>query len=97
MASTEDTVTFQIDATDGTADDIDVPTTIIDRLSDGDEPAAAVAADVTLMAFAGRAHALVHHSEGGADPELEAAEEAILDDFEARFGVTYAEATGHSH
>jgi hypothetical protein len=97
MANAQDTVTLQIDATDGTSDEIDVPATIIERPSEDEEPAAAVGADVALMAFAGRAPALVHHSEGAVDPDLEAAEEAILDDSEARFGVTYAEATVHSH
>lgn len=97
MASDDDAVTFEIDASDGTSDSVDVPTTLIDRLSEGDEPAATVVADVTLMAFAGRAHALVHHGHGETDAELEAAEQTILDDFEARFGVSYAEATGHSH
>jgi hypothetical protein len=49
------------------------------------------------MSFADRAHALAHHAEGEADEELEAIEEAMLDRFEERFGMTYAEATGHSH
>ena len=93
----DDAVTLRIEASDGTDDSFDVPATILERLTEGDEPAAAVAADVALMAFAGRAHALVHHGHGEADAELEAAERTILDDFEARFGVTYAEATGHSH
>ena len=93
----DDAVTIQLDASDGTTDSFDVPTTLLDRLSEGEEPAAGIAADVALMGFAGRAHALVHHGEGGADPELEAAERSVLDAFEARFGMTYAEATGHSH
>ncbi|MDZ7702691.1 MAG: hypothetical protein U5J98_11885 [Halobacteriales archaeon] len=97
MASADDAVTIQIDASDGTTDSFDVPATILERLSEGDEPAAGIAADVALMAFAGRAHALVHHGHGEADEALEAAEQTLLDDFEARFGVTYAEATGHSH
>lgn len=96
MAS-DDPVTIEIEASDGTADSVDVPSALIDRLSEGDEPAATVAADVALMAFAGRAHALVHHGHGDTDDALEAAEQTILDDFESRFGVSYAEATGHSH
>ena len=90
-------MTIQFDASDGTTDVIDVPSTLLERLSEGDEPAAGITADVALMGFAGRAHALVHHGEGGADPELSAAEEAVLEAFESRFGMTYAEATGHSH
>lgn len=97
MASDADAVTFTIDGSDGTTDGFDVPAALLDRLSEGDEPAATIAADVAVMAFAGRAHALVHHAEGDVDSGLEAAEQTILDDFEARFGVSYAEATGHSH
>lgn len=97
MATDDDAVTYTLDASDGTTDSFDVPTAILDRLSEGDEPAATIAADVAVMAFAGRAHALVHHGQGEADAQLEAAEQTMLDDFEDRFGVTYAEATGHSH
>jgi hypothetical protein len=97
MSETADSLTLTIEATDGTTDSFAVPTTLVDRLSDGDEPAARVAADVAVMAFAGRAHALVHHGHGEADDALVAAETAMLEDFEARFGVSYAEATGHSH
>lgn len=97
MATHDDAVTLRIDASDGTTDAFDVPTIVLDQLSEGDEPAAEVAADVAMMAFTGRAHALVHHAEGEIDAELEAAEQSMLDDFEARFGVSYAEATGHSH
>ena len=97
MATDGDAVTITIEADDGTNDSFEVPGTILQRLSEGEEPAARVAADVALMAFAGRAHALVHHGHGEADEALEAAEQALLDDFEARFGVSYAEATGHAH
>lgn len=97
MAGTDEAVTFQIDASDESTDTFEVPAVLLDRLTTGDEPAAEVAADVSLMAFAGRAHALVHHAEGEVDAALEAAEEAVLDAFEERFGVTYAEATGHAH
>jgi hypothetical protein len=97
MVNAQETMTFQVEAMDGSTDDMAVPATLIDRLSEGDEPAATVTADVPLMAFAGRAHAFVHHEDGHADADLEAAEEAISDDFGARFGVIYAEPTGHAH
>lgn len=88
---------FEIAAEDGSTDAFRVPDTIIDRLADDGEATATVAADVAVMAFAGRAHALVHHGHGEADAELEDAESAMLESFEARFGVSYAEATGHTH
>lgn len=97
MAAAVDPVTITIEADDGTSDSFEVPASILDRLAEGDEPAARVAVDVALMAFAGRAHALVHHGHGEAGPGLEAAEQSLLEAFEARFGVSYAEATGHGH
>lgn len=92
-----DDLTYDIAADDGTTDAFSVPSALIDGLSEVDEPAATVAADVAVMAFAGRAHALVHHAQGEPDAALEAAEAAMLETFEERFGVSYAEATGHSH
>ena len=92
-----DDLTFDIEADDGTTDSFSVPAALVDRLSEGDAPAAAVAGDVAVMAFAGRAHALVHHGHGEADEELAAAEASMLDLFEDRFGLSYAEATGHAH
>lgn len=97
MATADEAVSLTVQAADGSTDSFDVPATLLDRLSDDDESPARVAADVAVMGFAGRAHALVHHAQGEADSELEAAEQAMLDRFEARFGVSYAEATGHSH
>ncbi len=92
-----DDLRFDVEAADGSADAFAVPTALLDRLSEGDEPAARIVADVAVMAFAGRAHALVHHADDQPDAALESAEQAMLEDFEERFGVTYAEATGHAH
>lgn len=92
-----DDLRFEIEAEDGSTDAFTVPGTLIDRLADDGEETATVAADVAVMAFAGRAHALVHHGHGEVDADLEAAESAMLDAFEDRFGVSYADATGHAH
>lgn len=91
-----DTVTLTVEAPDGTSDDVTVPVALIDALADGDD-ASQVVADVALMGLTQRAHALVHHAEGEAGDDLEAAEDEVLDQFEERFGMTYGEATGHSH
>lgn len=91
-----ETVTVTIEA-DGDEDEITVPAGLIERLSEPEDTTAAVVADLALLSFAGRAHALVHHGHGEADDELEAIEIDVMDRFEARFGVSYAEATGHSH
>lgn len=91
-----ETITVTIEA-DGGADEIVLPTGLIERLSEPDDTAAEVVADVAVMSFAGRAHALLHHASGEPDQELTAIEADVMDRFEARFGVTYAEATGHAH
>ena len=82
---------------DGDEADVSIPAALIERLSEPGDAPADVLADVVVMAFAGRAHALAHHAEGEPDDALAAAESAMMDRFEERFGLTYAEATGHSH
>lgn len=79
------------------ADEIAIPEALIDRLKEPDESPATVVADVASMGFAGRAHALVHHADGEPDEALADAEERMMSLFEERFGVSYEEATGHSH
>jgi len=82
---------------DGETAEVEVPGALVAALSEADESAADVVADVVVMSFAGRAHALLHHAGGEPDDDLRAAEAEMMDRFEERFGVTYAEATGHSH
>lgn len=96
MSDAVETVTLTVEAPDGTSDDLTVPAALLDALADGDD-APQVVADVALMGLAQRAHALVHHAEGDVGEDLAAAEERTLELFEERFGITYGEATGHSH
>jgi len=91
-----DSVSVTIDV-DGEQEEIDLPSGLIDRLSEPGESPATVVADVAVMAFAGRAHALLHHTEGEPDEAMAEIEDDIMATFEDRFGVTYAEATGHAH
>lgn len=96
MADQVETITFSIEAEDGAVDEVTVPAGLVDLLAeDGQSPAEAVG-DVALLSFASRAHHLVHHG-ADADEDLEAQEERVMDLFEERFGVTFAEATGHHH
>jgi hypothetical protein len=92
-----DTVSFTV--SDGEQDDeFEVPAAIVDALRENEgESAAAVASDIALMGFTSRAHMIAHHGDGETPEAIEAAEAAILDTFEERFGMTYEEATGHSH
>ena len=91
-----DPVTVTIDA-DGDESEISVPAALLSALSEPGDTPAEVVADLAVMSFAGRAHALLHHAEGEPSEELRDAEAEMMDRFEERFGVTYAEATGHSH
>ena len=92
-----DTQTFTIEGPDGDTDDVEIPAGLVDVLSEqGDEPTTVVA-DVACMAFAQRAHAIVHHMDGETPEDLESVADAMEDIFEERFGVSFGEATGHQH
>lgn len=97
MADDTETETYTVEAPDGSTDDVTLPAGLVDVFSEPDDAPAEVFGDVALMAFVQRAHAVVHHSEGETSQELQDIEAAALDLFEERFGVTYAEATGHQH
>lgn len=96
MADQVETITFSIESEDGTVDDVTVPAGLVDRLAEDDQSPAETIGDVTLLSVASRAHHLVHHGEE-TDEQLEAQEARVMELFEERFGVTYAEATGHHH
>ncbi|HKJ60043.1 MAG TPA: hypothetical protein VKA37_12495, partial [Halobacteriales archaeon] len=85
--------TVRIDAA-GDEAELEVPEALVTALSEADDLPVDVVADLVVMSFAGRAHALLHHSEGEPADALQEAEAEMMDRFEERFGVTYAEATG---
>ena len=91
-----DTVTFTIEGEEGT-DELTVPSGLLDLLREGEEDASEIIGDVAMFGLAQRIHAAVHHSEGETSEQLVDVEEETLDEFEARFGMTYGEATGHDH
>jgi hypothetical protein len=95
MADTE-MVTIEID-TDGSSDELTVPAGLLDLIRDGEQSDAAVLGDVALLSFASRTHHLTHHGDGDPTDEILAIEEATMDAFEDRFGMTFEEATGHEH
>ena len=92
-----ETETFTIESDAGDTDELTIPSKLIEIFSEGDESSVQVVTDITMLAFAGRAHAVVHHEQGEVDEELQAIEDKAMDLFEERFGVSYAEATGHHH
>ena len=90
-------VTFTVDGPDG-SDEFTVPERLVDLLAEeDDESQAQVVADLALMSFAQRAHMIAHHGEGELGTDVEELEDAVLDRFEERFGMTFGEATGHQH
>lgn len=93
-----ETETYRIESPDGDADEIELPAGLVDVLAEQGERKSTVAADVTLMGFVQRAHAMAHHGQGEDLPaDLDEIAETAEDLFEERFGLSYAEATGHDH
>lgn len=92
----DSTITLSIEGEDG-SEELTVPAGLIDLLAEEDESAADVVGDIALFGLAQRIHAAVHHAEGEAADGIQAVEEKTMELFEERFGMTYGEATGHSH
>ncbi|NEU56395.1 hypothetical protein [Halorussus sp. MSC15.2] len=93
-----ETVTYTIESPDGDAEELTLPTGIVDALREDDsETAPEVLGDLTMLSFAQQAHALVHHAHEDPDEEVLANEEKTMELFEERFGQTFGEMTGHSH
>lgn len=98
MADTDvETVTLTISSEHGDEDTLTVPRDLAEALGEDDQSPPEVVGDLSLLSMANRVHHMVHHQEGDPDPGLAALEETTLDLFEERFGVTFAEATGHDH
>ena len=95
MTDDASTTTFTITTDDGEADEVTVPAGLLEAVGESGQPAVETVGDVVALSFANRAHHIAHHGEG--DHDLAAEEAAMMDLFEDRFGVTFAEATGHHH
>ena len=92
-----DTIRLTVE-TETDADELELPAEILELYrEDPEETDAQIASDMLVMAFSERAHALAHHSEGEESEDIQAIESDMMELFEDRFGVSYAEATGHSH
>ncbi|WP_122091253.1 DUF7545 family protein [Halalkalicoccus subterraneus] len=90
-------VTFAIDGDDGSSDEVVVPTALLETLADGDETSAETLGDLAMLSAAQQVHAMLHHSPGEPDDDLRTIEEETMALFEDRFGVSFAEMTGHDH
>ena len=96
MATQSETVDITIEGPDG-EDEVTLPAQLLDLLSEEGESAAEVVGDIAILSCTQRIHTIVHHREDEASDELSTIEDATMDLFEERFGVTFAEATGHDH
>jgi hypothetical protein len=92
-----DTETYTVEGPDGDTDTFELPEGLVDIVAEQGERPASVVADIALLSFVQRAHARLHHAEGDVPADLEAINETAEDLFEERFGVSFAEATGHDH
>jgi hypothetical protein len=88
--------TYTIEGPDGTVEEIQLPSGLADVFGQGDE-SAVVVGDMAVNMIAQQAHVHVHHADGDVPDELAALNEKMEELFENRFGVSLAEAMGHSH
>lgn len=92
-----ETTTITVEADDESADEFEVPTELLELLSEGEEPAATVISDMALISCAQRIHGAVHHAQGEVSDDVKRIEEDTMEVFEERFGATFGELTGHQH
>jgi len=92
-----DTETYTIEGPDGDTDELELPEGLVDTLSEQGEDPTTVVAEIALLSFVQRSHAIVHHAEEDVPADLAEINEKAEQLFEERFGMTFGEATGHSH
>jgi hypothetical protein len=93
-----ETETYQVESPDGDSDEFELPVGLVDVLAEQGEQKSAVAAEIALMGFVQRAHSMAHHGQGEKLPaDLDEIAEKAEELFEERFGLSFAEATGHQH
>jgi hypothetical protein len=92
-----DTETYTIEGPDGDTDELELPEGLVDALAEQGEAPTTVVAEIALLSFVQRSHAIVHHAEGDVPADLAEINEKAEALFEERFGMTFGEATGHSH
>jgi hypothetical protein len=92
-----ETETYTIDGPDGDTDELELPAGLVDALAEQGERPTTVVAEIALLSFVQRSHAIVHHADGEVPADLREINETAEELFEERFGMTFAEATGHDH
>jgi hypothetical protein len=92
-----ETETYTIEGPDGDVEEIQLPSGLVDIFAEQGEEATDVVGDIVVQAFAQQAHVVVHHAEGEVPGDLEELNTEMENIFEERFGVSLADAMGHSH
>lgn len=93
----DDTFSVDIDAGDGDVETLVLPDGLLDLFAEEGDTHSDVLADILVLSLAQQIHGAVHHSQGEPTPEIESLEERTLALFEERYGMSFAEATGHGH
>jgi hypothetical protein len=91
-----ETETYSIEGPDGDVEEIELPAGLLEVFAQGEAPTVVVG-DMAVNMLAQQAHVQVHHAEGDVPADLKALNEKMEELFEARFGVSLADAMGHSH
>jgi hypothetical protein len=92
-----ETETYTIDGPDGDSAELELPVGLVDALAEQGERPTTVVSEIALLSFVQRSHAIVHHAEGEVPADLREINETAEELFEEQFGMSFAEATGHSH
>jgi hypothetical protein len=92
-----ETETYTIEGPGGDVESVELPSGLVDVFAESGEEPTDVVGDIVVQSFAQQAHVVVHHGEGDAPDDFVALNEKMEELFEARFGVSLAEAMGHSH
>jgi hypothetical protein len=92
-----ETEQFTIEGPSGDTDSVELPVGLVDTLAEQGEAPSRVISDIVVQALAQHAHAIVHHSEGEPPADLVEMNDAVEELFEERFGMSLADAMGHSH
>jgi hypothetical protein len=92
-----DTETYTVTGPGDETDEFELPEGLVDILAEQGERPPTVVAEITLLAFVQRSHAMVHHTDDEVPGDLEAINQKAEKLFEERFGTSFGEATGHDH
>ena len=92
-----ETETYTSEGPGGDVESVELPSGLVDVFAEQGEEPTDVVGDIVVQAFAQQAHVVVHHAEGEVPGDLEELNDEMERIFEERFGVSLADAMGHSH